>query len=324
MNTPSKSKQVEVVTSARLHMGFFDLNGSIGRRYGSMGVSLNAPQTRIVVSEGNAFVAPDYIERSKRVLMQHLGVESPIAIKVLEEIPRHAGLGSGTQMALAIGIAISHLFDLKLSLREIAQYIGRGARSGIGIGTFATGGVVLDGGVDVEKQVPPIIAQHPFPAQWRILLIYDHGFVGVHGSAEQQAFKVLTDSSLASTQQLSHQVLMEALPALVEQDLVTFGKAVSSLQAYNGDYFSPVQGGRFASRRVSEVLADLYSHGIKCAGQSSWGPTGFAIFADQTSAELHMQRLQSQFQYPQLGWQICTANNHGAIVNIRNKGELLG
>ncbi len=305
-------------------MGFFDLNGTVGRRYGSIGVSLSAPQTRILVSEGEEVVASDYIERSKRALLQQFGIQSPVSIEILEEIPRHAGLGSGTQMALAIGVAISELFDLRLSLRQIAQCIGRGARSGIGIGTFAAGGVVLDGGVNAGKQVPPIIAQHPFPASWRILLIFDHQYVGVHGAAEQQAFKVLADKSLASTQQLSHLLLMEALPALVEQDLASFGKAISNLQAYNGDYFSPVQGGRYASRLVSDVLHDLIAHGIECVGQSSWGPTGFAIFADQTIAESHMRRLQAQFPQPQLGWQLCTANNSGASINSRNKGELIG
>lgn len=324
MHTDSSQRQVEITTSARLHMGFFDLNGSQGRRYGSMGLSLSSPHTRITVSVGNAGELPDYIERSKRALLQHFGIQAPIAVRVQEEIPRHTGLGSGTQMALALGVAIGELFDLKLSLREIAQCIGRGARSGIGVGTFASGGVIFDGGVSASKQVPPIVAQHRFPADWRILLIFDRQYVGVHGSAETHAFKVLADQSLVHTQQLSHQVLMQGLPALIEQDLASFGQVVSALQAYNGDYFAPVQGGRYASRLVSEVLNDLNAHGIHCVGQSSWGPTGFAIFADQATAESHMHRLQARFQHPQLGWQLCAANNEGARIIVRNKGELTG
>jgi beta-RFAP synthase len=323
MITHSEHREIEIITTARLHMGFFDLNGAIGRRYGSIGVSLNGPKTHLLVTEGHGGVLPEYIEKSKQRLLQQLGIQTPISIEVVEEIPRHAGLGSGTQMALAIGTAISELLNLKLSLREIAQAIGRGARSGIGIGTFATGGVVLDGGSNAHTQVPPIIAQHKFPQAWRILLIYDNQYVGVHGATEQQAFNTLTNHSLASTQQLSHQLLMQALPALVEEDLTIFTEAVSALQVYNGDYFAPIQGGRFASRLVTEVLHDLYAHGIRCAGQSSWGPTGFAIFEDQVTAEHHLLRLQSQFQQQQLTWQICSANNQGAYINVRNKGELI-
>lgn len=321
MHIDSTQQQVEVTTCARLHMGFFDLNGGIGRRYGSMGLSLNAPHTRISVSLGESKELPEYVERSKRALLQHFGIQAPIQIEIVDEIPRHAGLGSGTQMALAIGAALSHLFDLKLSLREIAQCIGRGARSGIGVGTFASGGLVVDGGVNASKQVPPIIAHHAFPEAWRVLLIFDYQYVGVHGPAEIQAFKVLSDKSLVSTQQLSHQVLMQGLPALVEQDLPAFGQVVSALQAYNGDYFAPVQGGQYASGLVSEVLADLKTHGIQAVGQSSWGPTGFAIFPNQGVAESHMQRLQALFMHAQLGWQICAANNAGARIIVRNKGE---
>lgn len=320
MKSNSLPHSVEVITTARLHMGFFDLNGSIGRRFGSMGVSLQTPHTHIEVSTGKGELADDYIERTKHILLQHAGIQTPVHIRVIEQIPRHAGLGSGTQMALAVGAGISALFNLNLPLRDIAGLIGRGARSGIGIGTFATGGVVLDAGSNANTIVPPIIAQHAFPEAWRILLVFDPQYTGVHGDAELQAFRQLADHDLLNTQQLSHQLLMQALPALAEQDLATFGKAVSALQAYNGDYFAPVQGGRYASSRVTAVLNDLITHGVDGVGQSSWGPTGFAIFANQQEAEAHHSRLQSRFADAGLTWKICAANNSGAQVNIRNKG----
>lgn len=320
MKSNSLPHSVDVITTARLHMGFFDLNGSIGRRFGSMGVSLQTPQTHIEVSTGEGEVADDYIERTKRILLQHAGIQAPVHVRVIEQIPRHAGLGSGTQMALAVGAGISALFNLNLPLRDIAGLIGRGARSGIGIGTFATGGVVLDAGSNANTIVPPIIAQHAFPQAWRILLVFDPQYTGVHGDAELQAFRQLVDHRLLGTQQLSHQLLMQALPALVEQDLAAFGKAVSALQAYNGDYFAPVQGGRYASRSVAAVLNDLMVHGIDCVGQSSWGPTGFAIFANQQVAETHLNRLQLNFADAGLSWKICAANNSGAHMNIRNRG----
>lgn len=320
MKSNSLPHSVEVITTARLHMGFFDLNGSIGRRFGSMGVSLQTPHTHIEVSAGEGEAADAYVERTKHTLLQHMGIETPVHIRVIEQIPRHAGLGSGTQMALAVGAGISALFNLNLPSRDIAGLIGRGARSGIGIGTFATGGVVLDAGSNANTVVPPIIAQYKFPETWRILLMFDPQYTGVHGDAELQAFQQLKDHELSNTQQLSHQLLMQALPALVEQDLATFGKAVSALQAYNGDYFAPVQGGRYASKGVTTVLNDLIAHGVDCVGQSSWGPTGFAIFANQQEAEAHLSRLQTRHADTGLSWKICAANNGGAHINIRNKG----
>ena len=76
-------------------------------------------------------------------------------------------------------------------------------------------------------------------------------------------------------------MLMQALPALVERDIEGFGDAIGELQRITGDYFSPAQGGRFSSRAVAEALAWLESQGIAGVGQSSWGPTGFAIMAGE-------------------------------------------
>ena len=36
-----------VTAPARLHMGFFDLNGGLGRRYGSIGVCIDQPMTEL-------------------------------------------------------------------------------------------------------------------------------------------------------------------------------------------------------------------------------------------------------------------------------------
>jgi len=276
----STSSNVFVNAYARLHMGFLDLNGSMGRRFGSLGL-----------------------------------VDQEVSIHVHREIPRHFGLGSGTQMALAIGQGINQLFDLNLSLTEIADITNRGNRSGIGIGTFASGGMVLDGGRGKQTGIPPIIAQHTFPEAWRVLLIFDHQHVGVHGEQERSAFASLEDADLQKTQQVYQQVLMHALPALREQNLEAFGQAIASLQIYTGDYFSPIQGGRYASPLVAEVLNYLIDDGVLCAGQSSWGPTGFAVFETQTIAEQYLRKLKSQFTAQSLGWLLCGASNVGATVN---------
>jgi len=250
---------------ARLHMGFLDLNGSQGRRFGSLGLGLTAPDTYIELALGQQVfdqVEPAYVTKSKQALLAHANIDEAVSIYVHREIPRHFGLGSGTQMALAIGEGINQLFNVKMGLDEIAAVTNRGKRSGIGIGTFAQGGVVLDGGRDNGTVIPPIITQQAFPDAWRVLLIFDHTHIGVHGDAETQAFANLADADLASTQSVCYKVLMQALPALKEQNLTAFGQAIAALQAYNGDYFSPVQGGCYASERVAAVLERLVDEGV--------------------------------------------------------------
>ncbi len=172
----------------------------------------------------------------------------------------------------------------------------------------------MDGGRGANTIVPPIITQQTFPKDWCILLIFDHQHVGVHGDEEVQAFARLKDADLAQTQAVNYQVLMRALPAIQEGDLIRFGEAVAALQVYTGDYFAPAQGGRYASQRVANVLNFLNENKINCVGQSSWGPTGFAIFDNETVANQYLTKLKSTFNQPELNWLLCKARNVGAVV----------
>ena len=41
---------VTVAVGARLHLGFLDLNGGLGRRFGSLGLALDGPETVLELS----------------------------------------------------------------------------------------------------------------------------------------------------------------------------------------------------------------------------------------------------------------------------------
>lgn len=322
MNNPQINQHIFVNAFARLHMGFLDLNGSQGRQFGSVGVGLDAPDTLVELAIGEDVfgeVEANYVKQNKQLILQYANIKQAVSIKVHREIPRHFGLGSGTQMALAVGTGINRLFDLDLSLDVIASLTNRGQRSGVGIGTFVSGGLVLDGGKSPSTVVPPIIAQQRFPEQWRILLIFDHHNIGVHGDEEKQAFANLKEADLHATQAINYQVLMRALPAIQEQNLQLFGEAIAALQAYTGDYFAPVQGGRYASQIITQVLNYLNVNGITCVGQSSWGPTGFAVFENEVEATRYLTQLKTHFKQPALSWLLCKAHNGGAMINTEIK-----
>ena len=319
-------QKVTVTTTARLHMGFVDLNGSQGRLFGSLGVSLSAPQTQVIVEKSNTSNIDAEIPESvtkvinsiKAYVKTSLEQDIDFSIKVVDSISEHAGLGSGTQMALAITAGVNALFDLGLNAAKMATITSRGRRSGIGIGTFEQGGLVMDGGrsTQFKDKIPPIIARHQFPAQWPILLILDNNDQGVFGDAELLAFENLPQANLATAQQLSHSVLMLALPAIIEQDYAPFSQAISALQMATGEYFASAQGGHHKSEKVAQVLNFLNQQGIICAGQSSWGPTGFAIFEDINTANNMCNQLQQRFSSSNLQFQMVTANNSGANVVI--------
>jgi len=328
MQNKTEVESVDIKAYARLHMGFFNLNGEQGRRFGSLGIGLDWPYTKIKISRGrgNFTTQKDmdadtlqHIEKRKKALLTHLNIKEEVTIEAIEQIPRHAGLGSGTQMALAIGTGLNSLFNQSMTLSDIANITGRGQRSGIGIGTFSQGGFVLDGGRGDHTQLPPIIAQHAVPDDWRFILIFDPSFEGVHGHAEVSAFQSLANQSLIKTQTLTHRILTKALPSLLEQDIAAFGEVMNDLQNYNGEYFAPAQGDKYASQPVAEVLAYLNTQGVACVGQSSWGPTGFAMIKDQAEAESLLLKIKAKFENSRLDFVICRPCNHGAQVNIHYK-----
>ena len=317
--------QISVSSSARLHMGFFDLHGGLGRKFGSIGLSIEEPNIKLTASRSEKLtltgLANARLEKIAENLIAKLNLNGAVNLDILQNLPEHAGLGSGTQQALAIGVAISKLYGLNLSTPQIAELTGRGGRSGIGIAAFDLGGLLVDGGrvsnTTLSKngnKVPPLLARYDFPKDWQILLILDNKQAGIHGEEELEAFKTLPVFPENLAAHLCRSLLMQGLPALVEQDLVVFGKCIKELQMHVGDYFAPAQGGRYASQQVGAVLQYLEKLGVACFGQSSWGPTGFAVFESAEIAHKNMLELKMKFSEPHLTFMICGANNGRAKV----------
>lgn len=318
-NKQGHISSVTITTNARLHLGFFDLNGALGRKFGSLGIALAQPSTQVLVekSEETQAIGEDCARAFQVIQKIQQALTLPafhgVKMQIKQAIPTHAGLGSGTQMALAVGMAYSRLYNLNLSPAHIAQITARGARSGIGVGTFLYGGVVVDGGRGPNTLTPPIIARTDFPEDWRIILVMDATHQGVHGEQEITAFNRLQPAPNDKAEKLCRHVLMQALPALAEQDLAGFGAAVRELQMATGAYFAPVQGGCYASEKVAKVLDWFEAQGVACIGQSSWGPTGFAIVDSQENAQSFVNRLNVHFAFEKaLSFIVTQAKNSGA------------
>lgn len=317
MTAVHHSSRIRVTTTARLHMGFIDLHGGLGRRFGSIGLSLENPATRLEASFAETLTASgpnaERVLACARDFAAAAGLAGGAHIEVAQAIPEHAGLGSGTQLGLAVGMALARLYGLDLSVREIAMLTGRGRRSGIGVGAFEQGGLLVDGGRGPDTQVPPIVARMDFPEQWLVLLVFDSAAQGVHGQAEIRAFGELPEFPAAQAAHIARLILMQALPAVAEQNLQAFGEAISTLQQMVGEHFAPAQGGGlYISRRVADAMDWLKAQGVACFGQSSWGPTGFAVVAGEGEASRLAEQLQKQ--QPDLHIEICRARNQGSLV----------
>lgn len=312
-------ERVRVRAPARLHLGFLDLSGKLGRRFGSLGLAIDEIATDLEIVRGREAIEGPEASRA----VEHLAklrtawaVTEPIGLRIREAIPAHAGLGSGTQLGLAIGAGLARLLGRDEPLETIAELLERGARSAIGLGAFAAGGFLVDGGRAPEDRAPPpVTVRLPFPEAWRILLIFDPTRTGVHGPSEISAFAALPPAPEELADRLCRLVLLRLLPGLVRAELAPVADALAAIQRAMGERFAPFQGGEpFASPAVAEVATWLAAEGVPAVGQTSWGPTGWALFPDLPSAEAALRAVERRAVAPGLRFRIVTGRNRPAEI----------
>ena len=290
---------------ARLHFGFCNLSLSHERLYGALGVGLAEP--RVVVdadpaesvvvetadgdgsaADSTAPAVTDDVREYARTAVDLLGVDGA-RVTVRESLPRHAGLGSGTQSAAATLAAVAAAHGRDPNVRERAPALGRGGRSGVGVATFDAGGFVLDAGhptarfttdrpADGEWTVPPVAARHDVPDDWRFLLVRPDADPGRSGDAEDDAMRTAVeraDPGLAD--RIGGIVTRRVLPSIAIGNAERFGAAVAEIGRLNGAWYTDEQGGVYRPP-VGDVVASLSdSAAVFGAGQSSWGPTVYGV-----------------------------------------------
>ncbi|MCG8488844.1 MAG: GHMP kinase [Chromatiales bacterium] len=312
---------VEVEAPARLHLGFLDLHGGLGRKFGSIGLTIDTLATRLRATKSRDITASGpAAERAVKYAKDYLqasGLKGGVEIRLLQAIPDHVGLGSGTQMALAVGTAIERLYGGDGDSNRIAHTLNRGKRSGIGIGAFDRGGFILDCGRGENDTIPPVPIRLEFPSSWRILLLFDGRGQGLHGKAEVGAFNELPEFSEQSAAHLCRLAMMQVVPGVMEAQLEPFSKAIGEIQQVVGDHFASAQGGRFTSPMISAALTWIAEQGFKGVGQSSWGPTGFVLLEGQSQADRIERELKHRFgELSSFRCQQVAARNVGAEVRL--------
>jgi beta-ribofuranosylaminobenzene 5'-phosphate synthase len=307
---------VRVEAPARLHLGMLAVAGAGERRFGGLGVSVDRPAVVVEARTADELSAEGADgERAlsfARRCHEALGLAGGAHLNVLEAIPPHVGLGSGTKLALAVGQALAALHGRTVDAPALAQAVGRAARSAVGTWTFALGGLVVEGGVRRGDERPaPLLARHPMPEQWRVVLVVPTAEPGLSGVAEEAAFRRLVPSPERSAT-IAQLVLTALLPALVEDEVEEFGAALTRVQQLVGDAFAAVQGGRFHPRAGALVEA-LLVHGAAGAGQSSWGPAVYGVVGSEEAGRELARRMEDVVG-GQGTVELVTFDNRGARV----------
>src|SRR4051794_38665186 len=137
---------VRVEAPARLLLGMLDASGEAPRRFGGLGVAVRRPAAIVEAAEADELTVdgPD-AERARAVAERVLDGRGA-RLRVVEAIPPHAGLGSGTKLGLAVTAALCALRGETPAPEALARMAGRGARSAGGVWAVALRGLVGEGG----------------------------------------------------------------------------------------------------------------------------------------------------------------------------------
>ncbi|MHC1586585.1 MAG: beta-ribofuranosylaminobenzene 5'-phosphate synthase family protein, partial [Candidatus Hecatellaceae archaeon] len=223
------------------------------------------------------------------------GVKPSLKIKVSGGIPRHVGLGSGTQLALGVAKALAEALNLKLPVRTLARLMGRGGTSGIGVAAFEAGGIIVDGGHSfgpgrqkqdflpshyAEAPPPPVLARFYPPEDWRWVVVVPP-MRGAHGLREAEFFREQCPIPASEVAKASRIVLMKLMPALAEADVEAAGEALNMLQEV-GFKRLEVQLAGSLPKKLMQHLVDQGAYG---AGLSSFGPAIYALTTGEKAAE---------------------------------------
>ncbi len=309
---------MRILTPSRIHITLIDLNGELGRVDGGVGLALESPNVEVEAKKSDKIVVTgglnrERFERAARIMAERF--DGGIEIKVLSDFRSHVGLGSGTQISLAVGKIYSELYSLDLSVREVAEIMGRGGTSGIGVAAFEYGGFIVDGGhrfsekgnflpSSASKAKPaPMIARLEFP-DWKVIVAVPE-LTGFHGKGEVNLFQKYCPIPLGEVRELCHLILMKLLPGVAEADLDDVGFALRRIQQIG---FKKVEVDQYG-----DLIRGCFNV-AECIGMSSTGPTVYA-FAD-TNAKDVMRSLKSYFEERDIGCKvfITKARNRGAEI----------
>lgn len=327
---------VRVVAPCRLHFGLFHVpvdglthypDGRPVRKFGGLGMMIDEPCVTVTALWSQHEGTTGSLSNRATNFLQSMGLDrpndrSPLAV-LADGPPEHVGLGVGTALGMALGRAVYHgilweewVVDNRSGSPEspaeqVAERVGRGKRSGIGVKGFSTGGFLIDEGKESDEDADIDGAKYPSP--WRIVLVRPPTPPTWFGDRERSAFARTrpADRALSLTERLRSLAYDTIVPAVRDEDFDTFAQSIFEFNRLAGEPFQDDQGGVYASPEVACVIDELMEMGAVGVGQSSWGPTVFAMCRDADEAEHLAAKARARFSSA-TEVIVTTANNTGA------------
>lgn len=314
--------RVRVTAPSRLHCGMLSFGQPDVPQFGGVGVMLQRPGLELECTSAPRFEvegplaerAADFARRIHRAL--GLVDLPPVRVQIRRAPPDHVGLGTGTQLGMAVAAGLHAFWQLDATNAELAIRAERGLRSAIGVHGFERGGLIVEGGKLPGEALGRLVARVALPERWRFVLIVPPHAPGLSGDAERRAFAELPAVPPATTNRLWSEVEERLLPAARAGDYATFSRALYEYGLSAGRCFAATQGGPFASPRIEQFVAAIRQQGVEGVGQSSWGPAIFALLPDEAAAMQFVATCESDRSFRDAEILISPIDNRGATIEI--------
>jgi beta-ribofuranosylaminobenzene 5'-phosphate synthase len=166
--------------------------------------------------------------------------------------------------------------------------------------------------------VPPLIFRADVPDDWLFVI----GFPNINhrkgGSIEKESFNRLNLPPNHLIGEISHIVLMQMIPAILEDDSITFGRAMTNIDYKFGEFWMDVQGGRFSHPIIEAGVSFLLENGALGVGQSSWGPAFYGLVKGQKQASILSTQLSEFLNSNGTSGEsfVTGPNNRGAVITV--------
>jgi beta-ribofuranosylaminobenzene 5'-phosphate synthase len=313
---------VRVTAPSRLHFGLWSLGGTDGRQFGGVGATVERPQLRLTIEPAVAFEtagahAQRTLEFARRWAEFH-GLALPCCrIHMHEVMAEHAGLGSGTQLALSVAAGLNAFCGLPSQTpQELATSVGRGLRSAVGTYGFVFGGLIVEQGKLPGEPISPLHCRIDLPSHWRFVLILPRGLSGLAGQDEADAFHALPPVPPAVTERLIEEIRDRLVPAAATGHFEHFAESLYRYGRLSGECFAARQGGPYNGPLLTALVDRIRGLGHIGVGQSSWGPTIYVVQPTQEAADRFTAELSAIAGADDLQVTVSPPCNDGARIEV--------
>ena len=315
--------RIDVTTGSRLHFGLICSEPAARWRFGGIGVMLRQPAWRLsvtpIVADKDAIQATEDISQRIREFLQRIRSYhhiNSLRIEVHHEVPFHTGLGSGTQLGLALSAAIELMTHRRLQEDpfQLAQLACRAERSAIGTVGFARGGFLVDHGEANGESLSRQVDRFVFPDDWRFVLAHPENSQGLSGEKERTFFGQRIHMPQTLIENLEQQVLQRMIPAVRERHFEAFATSLENYGQTVGKFYAAEQGGVFAHPAMTQLARQLRTAGVSGMAQSSWGPLIGIPAESQNHAEEIMRLIPHAIGSSRLTTTISEPLNTGATI----------